>query len=312
MKIPQYNDDELNTQSAVTPLLSRTLPEFAVSGRSILLFDFHWVLNDQTAKTFHSHRFLEVHVPYSGICKLHTKEHTAIFKPGECAIVPAGTLHTWGTMKSPTKMHVWWMLPSDDSPKNDNEKTLIDELFCADGLVYPIPENYFTLIDMLFTELSTPCDGVDEVLRSIMRQLVISWARLTLPSERDKMRLVKTRKPPEKLTDRMLMSRVDEFIQSNLMHQITIDEIAAHIRVSPSTLMHRYSARKGQSIWRTVTEMRMERAKSLLLNSDLSIGEIAQRCGIQDKHYFSNKFKSWFGSTPRQIRGKSELNFLTK
>jgi AraC-like DNA-binding protein len=207
-------------------------------------------------------------------------------------------------------MHVWWMLLADDSTVDAEEKSLVGELFRSDGLVHPIPENYFVLVDWLFSELATPRDGVDEVLRSILRQLLISLARSVLPSDRCATQLVRTKRPPEKLTDRMLMSRVDEFIQANLMHQITIDEIAAHIRVSPSTLMHRYSARKGQSIWRTVTEMRMERAKSLLVISDLSIGEIAQRCGIQDKHYFSNKFKAWFGGTPRQIRAESESDVV--
>ena len=43
-----------------------------------------------------------------------------------------------------------------------------------------------------------------------------------------------------KLSNRMLLSRVDEFIQSNLNHELTLDEIASHIGISPRNLTRRY------------------------------------------------------------------------
>ena len=302
--IPTYSDEQLNAQTTITPLLSRSLPEFAVLDRSILLFDFHWVLNNQSAKQNHTHRFLEIHVPYTGTYKLHTMEGTANFAPGQVAIIPSGLPHTWGTIKAPTRMHIWWMLLADGGrpQESGDEPSMIDALFSAKDLVYKVPENYFHLLDALLAELSKPERGAVEILRSIMLQLIVSFARsVSLPAN-IRVNLKKSRKRAEKLTDRMLISRVDEFIQSNLMYQITIDEIADHMRMSPSTLMHRYAAKRGRSIWKTVSEMRMERAKALLLNSDFSVGEIARRCGIPDKHYFSNKFKAWSGVTPRELQ----------
>ncbi|MBS1483206.1 MAG: helix-turn-helix transcriptional regulator, partial [Clostridium sp.] len=47
---------------------------------------------------------------------------------------------------------------------------------------------------------------------------------------------------------------------------------------------------------------RVEAAKEMLLESPLSIAEIAARTGFQDGFYFSKKFKQLTGMTPLQYR----------
>ena len=51
-----------------------------------------------------------------------------------------------------------------------------------------------------------------------------------------------------------------------------------------------------------VSRIRVEAAKEMLLESPLSIAEIAARTGFQDGFYFSKKFKQLTGMTPRQYR----------
>jgi AraC-like DNA-binding protein len=50
--------------------------------------------------------------------------------------------------------------------------------------------------------------------------------------------------------------------------------------------------------------LRMELACDLITNTDLSIGQIAQKCGYPSPSYFSAEYKKHFGVTPATHRGK--------
>ncbi len=50
------------------------------------------------------------------------------------------------------------------------------------------------------------------------------------------------------------------------------------------------------------TRLRMNKARNLLDNEKLSIGEVAWRCGYDDHNYFSRVFKKYFGMTPKQYQ----------
>ena len=52
-----------------------------------------------------------------------------------------------------------------------------------------------------------------------------------------------------------------------------------------------------------LTSVRMKNAKAILSITDLSIGEVAERCGILDVAYFSRLFKKYFGVAPREYKG---------
>lgn len=53
-----------------------------------------------------------------------------------------------------------------------------------------------------------------------------------------------------------------------------------------------------------LTELRLNRAAELLHSSDLSIAQVALRCGFQTGQYFSTAFRRRFGCTPGAIRSK--------
>lgn len=50
------------------------------------------------------------------------------------------------------------------------------------------------------------------------------------------------------------------------------------------------------------TRLRLERAQDLLIHSDLSVGEISQRCGFFGSHYFSDAFRTKMGVSPSRYR----------
>ena len=53
-----------------------------------------------------------------------------------------------------------------------------------------------------------------------------------------------------------------------------------------------------------LTNFRIDKAKKLLENSDLSIKEICISCGYTDPNYFSRSFKKNVGVTPTEYKDK--------
>ena len=62
----------------------------------------------------------------------------------------------------------------------------------------------------------------------------------------------------------------------------------------------------GKSAVRYVTVVKMERARKLLVDSDLRIGEIADKLGFEDIDYFSKVFRKTTGISPREYRRKND------
>ena len=77
--------------------------------------------------------------------------------------------------------------------------------------------------------------------------------------------------------------------------------LAAQVNVSERTLRRRLVAQNAS--YRDLRdEARYERARDLLINSELSISEVAQALGYADPRSFRRAFKRWSGELPTAFR----------
>lgn len=91
---------------------------------------------------------------------------------------------------------------------------------------------------------------------------------------------------------------VKSYVKNNLSKKITLSDIAKTLHCSTVTLTMHFKAEYGMTIMEYVMKKRMDKAKQLLLNSELSIREIAEECGFADNEYFCRCFKKALGSAP--------------
>ncbi|QHI69777.1 AraC family transcriptional regulator [Tichowtungia aerotolerans] len=85
---------------------------------------------------------------------------------------------------------------------------------------------------------------------------------------------------------------------------LSIDDIAGQLFVSKDYLRHLFTQYTGLSPVKAIINARIEHAKSLLRNSELSIANIAEMCGFENQYYFSRLFKKVAGCTPSVFRRK--------
>jgi len=109
------------------------------------------------------------------------------------------------------------------------------------------------------------------------------------------------RKPVPKLPPRKLQ-RALQYIDDNLREDISLAGVAQALAMSPWHFAHAFRQTTGLPPHRFVLERRIERAKSLLRETDLSITEIAHRIGCASHSHFSVLFRRKTGQTPRDYR----------
>ena len=99
-----------------------------------------------------------------------------------------------------------------------------------------------------------------------------------------------------------LMERILGYVQKNYDRDLKSEEICHRFGCSRSTFSHLFRTETGKSFREYLTSIRIENAKRLLVNSDLSVGEIAFSLGFNDSNYFTNVFKRQVGITPLAYR----------
>ena len=109
-------------------------------------------------------------------------------------------------------------------------------------------------------------------------------------------------------TNHTLSNRIDDYLMENLSGTLKIKDIAEFLNYSPSYLYKMYKKQKGKTIMDTFMELKTQKAKELLLNTNLSITAIAENLNYDCQSYFTKSFKTHAGITPTQFRKKHGKN----
>lgn len=103
--------------------------------------------------------------------------------------------------------------------------------------------------------------------------------------------------------EQKFITSLNALIQENLGNSdFSVENLADSLNISRVQLYRKVKAIMGMSISDYIGEIRLEKAKSLLENSTLTVAEIAYTTGFSSPNYFSTVFKNQFGTTPGTYR----------
>lgn len=141
---------------------------------------------------------------------------------------------------------------------------------------------------MVLKNLSDLADGEDPA--KLKQWFVAEMVDLT-------QKVVIRKEYPESIVTKSL-----EYIEKHFSRDINLDEVAKSVNVSPYYFSKLFKEETGTNFIEYLTNLRIETAKRLLKERNLSIKEICIESGYSNPNYFSRIFKKWTGITPTEFR----------
>ena len=98
-----------------------------------------------------------------------------------------------------------------------------------------------------------------------------------------------------------------EYIKSNYNKALNLDDVSFYVNISPYYFSKIFKEGTGENFIEYLTNIRIDKAKELLNNTDYSMKEICALIGYSDPNYFSRSFKKNVGVTPTEFKeGRTE------
>ena len=102
--------------------------------------------------------------------------------------------------------------------------------------------------------------------------------------------------------DSRRLRRVAEFVEAHLGEDLTLGRLAREACLSPFHFARAFKAATGTAPHRYLTVRRIDRARALIADGELTLAEIADACGFSSQAHFTRSFKRFVGATPGEHR----------
>jgi AraC family transcriptional regulator, transcriptional activator of pobA len=140
-------------------------------------------------------------------------------------------------------------------------------------------------------ELRERRDGYAEAVLAHLTLLLVDVSRLAADVTADLAR-----------RDEPLLAAVFDTIEARYAEPISLDDVAATVRLTPGHLTTVVGRKTGRTVQQWIMERRMAEARRLLAGTDLTVRAVGSRVGYDDVSYFIRSFRRSHGVTPLEWR----------
>ncbi len=168
------------------------------------------------------------------------------------------------------------------------------DLFEVDSNVYTCAGGTAAL-DMMLNLIGDDHD--DNLVNSICEQVLTD--RVRNPSDRQRLPL----RARLGVQNSKVLSII-ELMEANLAEPLSLLEIADHVGLSRRQIERLFRQEMGRSPARYYLEIRLDRARHLLIQSSMPVVEVAVACGFVSASHFSKCYRELYGRSPQQERAE--------
>lgn len=243
------------------------------------------------------HRYHELYYIAEGKCSVFIGQRTYRLQTGDFALIPAGTLHKtdFTSHGQNTKYVISFSLNTAKQVDAFLETDLSGTGMRAGKIKAPVQrqEAILLLVNRMLYEFENQPPLGRSLCLALLAELLISLQRYRSGEEEN---------DGSEDTAHGRMREVAAFLCEHAREPITLTDLAAHFALSPSHLSRIFHQETGFGVREYLVHYRIRQACDLLLNSGLSVTQIADQCGFSDSNYFGDAFKKATGLSPREYR----------
>lgn len=186
-----------------------------------------------------------------------------------------------------------------------SEASVLVQALGFDGDTYCLdntqdPDAFYEFIRRMFEKPEmNPVNPVNDLRRrGILLEFLAFAMEAVQPQKKGKIR--QDRRPIDDY-----VRKAEDFIRYNYA-SIQVTDVVNFIGFTRSYFYSVFRRKTGLSIQDYLTQVRMNRARYLLKNTDLQIQDVAMQVGYEDGLYFSRMFHKLYGMSPRTYRFQKE------
>ena len=146
------------------------------------------------------------------------------------------------------------------------------------------------------TRLPDPRIGAEQMMYIYLSEFLIRLIR----DETTEVNQQRASGTTKKKFERTIVNDIVRFMEERLDQQLFLHDICTHFFLSKTYLKTIFKEETGCSVMSYFKMLKMEEAKKLIRESNLSFTQIAQKLGFDSVHYFSNSFKRQVGQNPSE------------
>jgi len=163
------------------------------------------------------------------------------------------------------------------------------------------PDKYLDLFLTIIENYNSSFDGSEILLGSKVMELLFHLYK-------DSQCISRQKHISQPFNTKILKNAL-EYIDANYSLQISLEDIAKAVNLSPIYFHQIFKQAIGQTPHRYLLMRRLQRAKKMLLTSEMPLSEVALASGFTSQSYFNYVFKKETGLTPKQFREKGSLEY---
>ncbi len=194
------------------------------------------------------------------------------------------------------------LLTVSDAPitLSPTQKRMLAEILTEGMSVYAPPYNMPNVKRMHKRE-AVPF-GADQILRLKLEMFLILLIREAMRNGSG---------TADSVSDADGIAAVHRFVCEHYNQKITLEQICLLFGTNKTTLCDEFRAAYGDTVFNYINKLRVDKAKKLMREGELSITDISARVGFSSIHYFCRVFKKLVGRTPREysnsVRSKLDM-----
>ena len=107
-----------------------------------------------------------------------------------------------------------------------------------------------------------------------------------------------------KIDNDLIMTQIVDYLEERYKENISIKDLEKNFYITKNKIYQLFEKTYHTTPMHDLHGLRLNKAKEMILYSDLTITEISEQCGFNNYNYFIAQFKAMFGDPPHRFRKK--------
>lgn len=264
---------------------------------------YYFMQWDEYEMDFHAHREIEIMYVIHGKCFIQMKDEILQMNKGDFILIDADVPHRLIVEKhQPCRMlNLEFVLREHQHPTPSVRQLAESDSGVAHFLTLDCPYillkdscELSSLLKKLVLEMDQKTNGQDMMFYLIFSQMFVLIARLA------------NEQRGETMQSNAYVKDALSYLHQHYDCDIQVKDIASIVNLHPGYFHRIFKQHVGCTVMEYLSSVRMDKAKMLLSDTNIPIGDVPDYVGINSNQYFSALFKKYTNETPLSYRKKHQ------